>query len=188
MRDQKQRAHALPWEEKAKGKEKGRREARASLGRSAKEAELLSLLEKSRAGGLLEQSGNLPLLCQSLDQKRARSRRGERLRERRGQSLESRSQRAKQRSERASLLPEARGESLGQGEGEEKEGEELLPDLLPWERAKEGERLRDGREGGSLGEAKRREHEKGSEGAASISQGLADNRKKRRLEPSSRQD
>jgi hypothetical protein len=177
-----------PWEEKAKGKEEERREARASLGRSAKEAELLSLLEKSRAGGLLEQSGSLSLPCQSLNQKRARSRRGERLREGRSQSLESRSERAKEGSKRASLLPEPRGESLSQSEGEEKEGEKLLPDLLPWERAKEGERLRDGREGGSLREAKRREHEKESEGAASISQGLADNKKKRRPVPSSRQD
>ena len=189
MRDRRPLSHELTREEEAKGKKKERREARASLERSAKEAELLSLLEKNRARGLLEQSGSLSLLCQSLDQKRARSRSRERLRERGGQSLKSRSQRAKQGSERASLLPEPRGESLSQSEGEEKEGEKLLPDLLPWERAKEGERLREGREGGSLRKAKRRrEHRMKSEEPASIAQGLPHNRKKREPEPSSPQN
>ena len=147
----------------------------------------MGFLEESRAGGLLEQSGSFSLLCQSLDQERARSRSRERLRKGRGQSLESGGQRAKQKSERASLLPEPRGESLSQSEGEEKKGEKLLPDLLPWERAKEGERLREGREGGSLREAKSRNHGKQSKEQASIAQGLTDNRKRRELGSSSSQ-
>lgn len=88
-----------------------------------------------------------------LDQQSARRGRGERLRQRSGEALEQSSNRAKEGSEAASLLPEARGESMAQSHREEQSLESLRGDPLPWERGYGLERVRERREGGG---AKRR--------------------------------
>ena len=114
---------------------------------ASEEAEARGSLEQSRAGGLRQRRGALARLRQSLDQQSARRGRGQRLWQRSGEALEQRSDRAKKGSEAASLLPEARGESMAQSHREEQSLESLRGDPLPWERGYGLERVRERREG-----------------------------------------
>lgn len=117
---------------------------------------------------------------QSLDQQSARGERRERLRQRSGEALEESSNRAKEGSETASLLPEARGESMTESQREEESLERTRGERLPGQRRERLDRVRQRREGGSsLGGGS--EHEKRSEGTEARRSGLdRDNRKKRR--------
>jgi hypothetical protein len=77
-------------------------------------------------------------LRQSLDQQRARRGGGDGLGQSRGEALEPGGYRAEERSETASLLPEASGESMAESQREQERLESPRGDRLPWER---GERL-----------------------------------------------
>ena len=100
--------------------------------RASEEAEASSSLEQSRAGGLRQRRGALASLSQSLDQQSARGGLRERLGQRSGEALEESSNRAKEGSEAASLLPEARGESMAESQREEESLERARGESLPW--------------------------------------------------------
>jgi hypothetical protein len=122
--------------------------SRASSGEEARRGE-------AREGAAREARGG----GQSRDQLRARRGRGERRSERR---RKERSEGAKEGGESEAASPEASGESMEKSESKERSGEGGLSDLLPGERAKSRERLRERREGGR---AKRSgEHGEKSEG------------------------
>ena len=129
--------------------------------RSAKEASRASSREEARRGEAREGAAREARGGgQSRDQRRARRRRGERRSE--GRRGEERSEGAKERGESEAASPDASGESMEKSESKERSGEGGLSDLLPRERAKSGERLRERREGGR---AKRSgEHGEQSEG------------------------
>lgn len=155
------RARGQRREERERSGRGGR--PRGLPGRSSEEAEARGSLEKRGAGGLRQRRGALAGLRQSLDQQRARGGLRERLWQRGGEALESRGQRSKERSEPASLLPEARGESMAESHREEESLKRARGDRLPWERRERLDRVRQRREGGSsLGGGS--EHEKRSEG------------------------
>lgn len=103
-------------------------------------------------------------MSQGLDQQSARGGLRERLGQRSGEALEESSNRAKEGSETASLLPEARGESMAESQREEESLERARGDRLPWERRERLDRVRQRREGGSS-LWRGSEHEKRSEGA-----------------------
>lgn len=102
-------------------------------------------------------------MSQSLDQQSARGGRGERLWQRSGEALEQSSNRAKEGSEAASLLPEARGQSMAESHREEESLKGARGDRLPWERRERLDRVRQRREGGSSLRGGS-QHEKRSEG------------------------
>jgi hypothetical protein len=163
--------------------EKGRRGGRPRglpRGRASEEAEASGSLEQSRAGGLRQRRGALASLSQSLDQQSARRGLRERLGQRSGEALEESSNRAKEGSEAASLLPEARGESMAESQREQESLERARGDRLPWQRRERLDRVRQRREGGGS-RGGRSEHEKRSEGTEARRSGLdRDNKEKRR--------
>jgi hypothetical protein len=126
--------------------------------RSAKEASRASGGEKARRGEAREGAAREARGGgQSRDQLRARRGRGERRSEgrserrserRRRRSGKERSEGAKEGGESEAESPEASGESMEKSESKERSGEGGLSNLLPWERAKSRERLRERREGG----------------------------------------
>lgn len=140
----------------------GRPEASLVRRRSEK-AEARGSLEQSRAGGLRYRGGLGSALDQSIDQSRARGGGRERLRQRGGEAIESRGERAKERSETASLPPEANSESLTESEREEESREQSGADLLPWQRGEAIESVRERREG--RGAERRSKHGERSRGA-----------------------
>jgi hypothetical protein len=97
-------------------------------------------------------------LRQSLDQQSARRGRGERLWQRSGEALEQSGNRAKEGSESASLLPEARGESMAESHREEESFKGARGDRLPREREERLDRVRQRREG--RGTERRSQHGK----------------------------
>jgi hypothetical protein len=136
----------------------------ASLVRTrSEEAEARGSLKQSRAGGLCYRGGLGSALDQSADQSRARGGGGERLRQRGGEAIESRGERAEERSETASLPPEANSKSLTESEREEESREQSGADLLPRQSAETVERVRERREG--RGAERRSEHDQESRGA-----------------------
>jgi hypothetical protein len=129
-------------------------------GRASEEAETRGAAKESRAGGLRQRGGALSCLCQRLDQQSARGGRGERLWQSRGEALEPGGYRAEERSETASSLPEASGESMAESQREEERLESLRSDRLPWERGERLDQIRERREGGrGRASERRREHE-----------------------------
>lgn len=109
--------------------------------------------------GLLERGEALSFLCQSLEQQSARRRGGERLGEPISEREEEGGEGAEERSKAPPFLPEARAHSMSKGQSEEEGGESSLLEALPGESAKGGEKLRDGRKGGSLRARERSKHE-----------------------------
>ena len=112
---------------------------------------------------------------QSLDQQSARGGRGERLWQSRGEALERGGYRAKERSETASSLPEARGESMAESQREEERLESLRGDRFPWERRERLDRVRQRREG--RGAKRRSQHGKTAKNRGDRSPHARDNRK-----------
>ena len=165
--------------ERKKGRRGGRPRGLPSR-RASEEAEASGSLEQSRAGGLRQRRGALASLSQSLDQQSARGGLRERLGQRSGEALEESSNRAKEGSEAASLLPEARGESMAESQREEESLEGARGESLPWQRRERLDRVRQRREGGeSMGGES--EHEKRSEGTEARRSGLdRDDKEKRR--------
>lgn len=140
----------------------GRPEA-SRLREQSEEAEARGSLKESRARGLRHRGGLGAALDQSADQSGARGGGGERLRQRGGEAIESRGERAEERSEAASLSPEANSESLTESEREEESREQSGADLLPWQRGEAIERVRERREG--RGAERRGKHDQESRGA-----------------------
>ena len=108
---------------------------------ASEEAEARGSLEQSRAGGLRQRIGALASLSQSFDQQSARGGLRERLGQRSGEALEESSNRAKEGSEAAALLPEAKRESMAERHREEESLESNRGEALPRESGERGERL-----------------------------------------------
>jgi hypothetical protein len=142
-------------EQRGERRPRGLRESIAS-----EEAEARGAAKESGAGGLRQSGSLLSCLDQRLDQQSARGGRGERLRQSRGEALKPGGYRAKERSETASSLPEANGESMAESQREEERLESLRGDRLPWERGERLDQIRERREGGrGRASERRREHE-----------------------------
>jgi hypothetical protein len=117
-------------------------------------------------------------LRQSLDQQNARGGRGERPWQRSGEALEPGGYRAEERSEAASLLPEARGESMAESHREQERLESPRGDRLPWERGERLDQIREGREGRRA--ERRSQHGKTAKERRRSLASARDNRKERR--------
>lgn len=157
-----------------------RKEARASFlncHTSLQEAPLLAEPQEGSPGGLLERGLRLSMREESGDEERARSRSGERLRKSRGQSREPGGQRAKERRESSSVLPEPQAQSMSESEGEEESLSEAVGEIPPRDRAKEGEEIVSRRKRRRSGEG--RLHRRKSEGAESIAALMPNDRKRR---------
>ena len=139
-------------------------------GGGSEEPEARSSLNESGTGGLHQGGGGLPCIDQCIDQLSPRGGGGERLRERGGQPIESRGERSKEGSHAASLLPEARGESMTESQREEKSRESTRADRLPWERGESLGGIRQRREG--RGAQRRGEHVEKSNGTEARELGL----------------
>jgi hypothetical protein len=150
-------------------------------GRASEEAEARGAAKESGAGGLRQSGSLLSCLDQSLDQQSARGGRGERLWQSRGEALKRGGYRAEERSETASSLPEASGESMAESQREEERLESLRSDRLPWERGERLDQIRERREGGRGRASKRRGEHESQRAREQRPHGLArDNRKKER--------
>ena len=156
----------------------GRGRPEASPGRGSEQPEARGLLNESGAGGLHQGGCGLPCIDQRIDQQSPRGGGGERLRERGSQPIKGRGQGSKEGSHVASLLPEARGESMTESQREEKSRESTRADRLPWERGESLGGVRQRREG--RGAQRRGEHVEKSDGAEARGLGLDRERREQR--------